>query len=210
MLLDLPSHHCQHFTRALASSSPVPGGGGAAALCGALGACLGSMAASIRLARSDRESPAGQRLQRLCSQCEQLRQDYLERMDKDALAFLPLQKAYSLPKDKPGREEILYRASLEAAQPPMEMLEAGGRLVDLLEQLEFVAGKLLLSDVGCAASLAAAALETAAFNVFVNTAPFRDREEGALLHERAQRILSEQLPRAQALSRRLLDSLKGE
>ena len=40
---------CREFSEALASKAPVPGGGGAAALIGALAAALGSMAVNLSL-----------------------------------------------------------------------------------------------------------------------------------------------------------------
>ena len=41
----------QNFLAELASKAPVPGGGGAAALCGALGIALGNMVGSLTVGK---------------------------------------------------------------------------------------------------------------------------------------------------------------
>ena len=43
------------FTRELSENAPVPGGGGAAALCGALAAALSSMVASLTVGKKKSE-----------------------------------------------------------------------------------------------------------------------------------------------------------
>ena len=45
--MDDTNKTCREFVAALASSAPTPGGGGAAALCGAVGAALSGMVASL-------------------------------------------------------------------------------------------------------------------------------------------------------------------
>ena len=49
--MDMTMQSCRNFVEALASSSPAPGGGGAAALVGAIGAALGNMVASLTIGK---------------------------------------------------------------------------------------------------------------------------------------------------------------
>lgn len=151
------------FAEKLASKEAVPGGGGAAALCGALGAALGAMAA--RLSAPGREAA----MEPLIERADALRDALLALIDDDAEGFRPLAAAYAIPRDAPGRAETLCAATLRALEAPMDMLRRAADTVELLEELLPNCKKLLLSDVGCAAALAAGALRAAAMNVWVNT-----------------------------------------
>ncbi|MFR1190000.1 MAG: cyclodeaminase/cyclohydrolase family protein [Oscillospiraceae bacterium] len=90
-------------------------------------------------------------------------------MDADAAGFLPLQKAYAIPKTDPGRAARLAAAAQAACAAPLAMLEHCAQVALLLTAALETASPLLRSDVGCAAALCRAAAEAAAMNVFVNT-----------------------------------------
>lgn len=169
----LSGKSCERFTSELASPAPVPGGGSVTALLAALSASLCAMAA--RLSRARAKDPAvGEALAEAGERADKLRQRALALIDADAEAFLPLSRAYALPKDAPGRAETLRQFSLSAAQAPLEMLRLCGDIVQLLELLLHGASALLLSDVGCAAAVCRSAVDCAAMNVLVNTRMFRD------------------------------------
>ena len=51
MPTDFTKKTCREFVDALASSAPAPGGGGAAALAGALGTALGNMVGSLTVGK---------------------------------------------------------------------------------------------------------------------------------------------------------------
>ena len=168
----LSGESLESFAARLASKDAVPGGGGAAALCGALGAALGAMAA--RLSLSGREVA----IEPLIARADALRERLLALIDEDAAGFAPLAAAYAIPRDAPGRAETLCAATLTALSAPMEMLRQTAAAVSMLEELLPNCKKLLLSDVGCAAALAEGALRAAAMNVWVNTRTLpKDRRE---------------------------------
>ena len=54
-MADLASKSCVDFASLLASDAPVPGGGGAAALAGALAVSLGAMAGRLSAGRKKTE-----------------------------------------------------------------------------------------------------------------------------------------------------------
>ena len=86
------------FNALLASKAPVPGGGGASALAASLGAALGSMVANLTLGKkkyAEYETENGSLLREL----EELRLKAEELIEKDAEAFEPLSKAYSIPRE---------------------------------------------------------------------------------------------------------------
>ena len=180
------------FAERLASREATPGGGGASALCGALGAALGAMAARL----SERTPEDG--LAPLIDRFDTLRLRLLALIDEDAEGFRPLAAAYAIPKDAPGRAETLRDATLRALEAPMEMLRRCAETVERLEELLPKCKKLLLSDLGCAAALAEGALRSAALNVYVNTRTLPP-ELRAPLEQEAEGLVREFSPRAAAL-----------
>ncbi|MDR1908585.1 MAG: cyclodeaminase/cyclohydrolase family protein, partial [Spirochaetaceae bacterium] len=87
---------CVEFSRLLAGKDPVPGGGGAAALTGALGVALGSMAGNLTLGKKRYAAVEGEML-RLLEEAERLRESLLALVEADAGAFEPVMRAYRLP-----------------------------------------------------------------------------------------------------------------
>lgn len=156
------------FTAQLASAQPAPGGGGAAALTGALAASLTAMAANVTAA-NPRYAERSDALRSLIDACETQRTTLLALIEADAAGFLPLQKAYAIPRTDPDRAAKLAAAAQTACLAPLAMLEHCVQTALLLTAALETASPLLRSDIGCAAALCRAAAEAAAMNVFVNT-----------------------------------------
>ena len=98
----MPDRTLSEFTAQLASASPAPGGGGAAALTGALAASLAAMAANVTAA-NPRYAERTDALATLAAACDAQRTALLTLIDADAAGFLPLQRAYAIPKTDPER-----------------------------------------------------------------------------------------------------------
>ncbi len=195
------------FSEQLASKAPVPGGGGVAALVGALAAALGSMAANLTMGKK-KFLPLEPDHRRIIGAMKALQCRFLELMDEDAAAFEPLSQAYSLDRSIPENAENLRSATLNASQVPLEMMQHCCELITLLEELQGKCSVLLLSDVGCAALTARCALEAASMNVFVNTCSLFGNAEAKQLEEKAVGLLKEYMPRAQAISDNVMDYLR--
>ena len=194
------------FAEALASSSPTPGGGGAAALTGALAASLCAMASRLTAGRA-KYADRAESLQRIIARSDELRARMLRLIDEDADGFAPLAAAYLLPKGEPEAKAALRAATLGACEAPLEMLRCAAAAVELLEEAQGLASPLLLSDVGCGASLARASLECAAMNVLVNTRTLTDDAEGSHFQSEALRIRDTYLPRAGAVASSVAERL---
>ncbi|MCF0146633.1 MAG: cyclodeaminase/cyclohydrolase family protein, partial [Eubacterium sp.] len=193
----LTDRSCADFAEALASKAPVPGGGGAAALTGALSAALCSMVGNFTTGKK-KYAAYEEDIQRILEKAGALRLQLLELIDADAAAFEPLSRAYAIPKDDPHRSGQLEKATLDACRAPIEMVKCCGEIVPLLEELAEKGSVLLVSDVGCGALLCAAAMEAAAMNVFINTGTLQDRQEALRMEEEVNGILASCLPRARA------------
>lgn len=162
------------FLAELASSAPTPGGGGAAALCGALGIALGNMVGSLTLGKK-RYADVQEDIAELNAKAEALRAGFVALVDADAEAFAPLSRAYSIPKDDPARDEIMEPALLKAAEAPLEIMRKCAEALDLISGYAAKGSALAISDAGCAAALCGAAMEAAALNVKMNTKSMKNR-----------------------------------
>lgn len=199
---------CAGFAEVLASKAPVPGGGGAAALTGALGAALCSMVGNLTVGRK-KYAAFEPDIRVNLEKAEAVRLRLLELVDRDAEAFEPLSRAYSIPKDDPNRNTVLEEATLTACQAPMDMMEACCEAIELLEEMLEKGSVMLISDVGCGALLCLAALESASMNIFVNTKTLRSRDAAARLDGKADAMLQEYCPRARAVADAVNDRLRG-
>ena len=187
------------FAQQLSDKVPVPGGGGASALAAALAAALGSMAANYTIGKKSYAMYEAD-VKELLATADKLRIKLLELVEEDAKAFEPLSKAYAIPKDDPGREEALQAATLNAAYTPLDIMDACADVIDVLDELVEKCSRLVLSDVGCGAILAGAALRAAAMNVFVNTSSLKDRNKAEELELTAERLLEDYLPLADVIA----------
>lgn len=162
------------FLETLASSAPTPGGGGAAALCGALGIALGNMVGSLTLGKK-KYADVQEDIAELNAKAEALRAGFVALVDADAEAFAPLSRAYSIPKDDPARDEIMEPALLKAAEAPLEIMRKCAEALELISGYAAKGSALAISDAGCAAALCGAAMESAALNVKINTKSMKNR-----------------------------------
>ena len=187
--LDYRGLSVREFTRFLASAEPVPGGGGAAALVGALGVALGNMVAALTLGKP-KYAEVEAEVAELRRRGEALQERLLEQMNADAEGFRPLAEAYKLPKDEPRRAEILEQATLRACGMPMEIMELGAAAIPVIAELASKGSRMAVSDAGCAAVAVRAAVEMAYLNLLINTRSLRGREQAEALNARGQELLT--------------------
>ena len=199
---------CADCAAVLASKAPVPGGGGAAALVGALGTALCSMVGNLTVGRKKYAQYEAD-VKRMLEKGAAVQERLLDLVDKDAEAFEPLSKAYSIPKDDPKHDETLEAATKFACEAPVEMMKACCEAIELLEEMLEKGSVTLVSDVGCGALCCAAALESASMNIFVNTKTLLDREAAAKLDDQADAMLREYMPRARKVADEVNRRLRG-
>ncbi len=199
ILMSMIEKSCAQFLSELASKSPVPGGGGASALCGALGTALGCMVGNLTVGKA-RYAAVGPEILELLAKCNALRAELLALVDEDAKVFAPLAAAYALPKnteeESRHKDRVMEDALFAASEVPLKIMGKSCEAIELLAQFAEKGSRLAVSDAGVGAALCKAALEGAALNVFINTTAMKNRAVAGQLNARADEMLKKMCPRA--------------
>ena len=169
----------QTFLDDLASERPTPGGGGAAALCGAIGAALVSMVANLTIGKKNYEA-VSEDLAAVNAKAEALRAELMHAIEEDVAAFNAVMGAYGLPRgtddEKAERTTAIQAALKDATLAPLRAVKACFEVI-LLSAAAAEKGNLnVISDAGVAVLSASAGLRSAALNVFVNAKAIKDRD----------------------------------
>ena len=199
------------WTEALASKAPVPGGGGASALGGALGAALGQMVVNLTVGKK-RYAAVEEEMQEHLAALKKLQEDLLGLADQDAEVFAPLAEAYGMPaetKEQKAKKERVMEERLAASLVPLQMMEKASEVLDILKELEKKGSRMAVSDVGVAVQFARAALLGAVMNVYINTKSMKNRERADELNRRAQKLTRTGVQKADEVYSRVLESLGG-
>ena len=117
--------------------------------------------------------------------------ELLNQVEADEVNFLPLARAYAIPKDDPDREKIMAEATVVACATPLRIMELCGEAIECIAVVAEKGSRLALSDAGCGAAICKAALQAASLNIFVNTKLLRNREKAAELNCRANEMLED-------------------
>lgn len=162
----------------LATSDPVPGGGSAAALAGAMGAALVRMVVELTTGRPAAEAHESE-LTEVAIAAAQFQSELLSLADADAAAYAAVVAARRLPKDgereREARRVQLDAALREAIRIPLATARAAAEVLALAERLVPIGNRNAISDVGVAALMAVTALRGAALNVEINLPYLDDR-----------------------------------
>jgi len=199
------------FTLRLSSKDPVPGGGGAAALTGALGAALGGMVANLTIGKP-KYSDVEDELEKLKVAAYRLQKDLLILVEKDAEAFAPLAGAYRMASgteaEKAEKERVMQACLKQASQPPLEIMEKCAETLVLLEKFAEKGSVLAVSDAGCGAALAKAAMQAAWLNVRINLRLIKDEKFVMNVNGKGRALLDTSLPLADDIYRSVEEKLK--
>ena len=187
--MDMTMESCRKFVEVLASDAPAPGGGGAAALVGAIGTALGNMVGSLTVGKKKYADVEAEIIQ-LKKKCDALQTELLNQVEADEINFLPLAKAYGIPKDDPNRDKIMEEATIIACSTPMKIMELCCEAIDCIAIFAAKGSRLAVSDAGCGAVCCKAALQAASLNVFINTKSLKNRDVAEELNRQANLMLN--------------------
>lgn len=159
--MDFTKRSCEEFVSVLATKEPVPGGGGASALVGAVGVALGNMVGSLTVGKK-KYADVEDEMNALMEQCQTLEKELLALVKRDAEVFEPLAKAYGMPKEteeqKAEKARVMEIVLKDACSVPLEIMEKCCEAIDIIEVFAKKGSRLAVSDAGCGAACCRAAL----------------------------------------------------
>ena len=181
------------FSEELASDSPAPGGGSAAAYAGALAASLGSMVANLSAHKRGWEDRHDFFVQ-WALKGQEGRKKLLQLVDEDTNAFNSLMDAFRLPKesdaDKKARTDAIQKATIRATESPLNTMRASYEQFALLEAMANEGNPNSVSDAGVGALCALAAVEGGWLNVMINVGGIKDKQAASAYQNEANDILA--------------------
>ncbi len=194
------------FQAALASSSPTPGGGTAAAIALGQASALSIMVCDLTIGKEKWKEGWGaaeqalQKSVRIMSRAGEL-------ADEDSAAFDAVMDSFKLPKDtedeKQDRRNSIRIATLGATEKPFETAQLALELLQILPDLAITGNANAVSDVGVAGLLASAACKGALFNVDINLDSLPE-EMAVEIRRDSPEILEE----SRTLSRKIMDAVR--
>ena len=193
--MDMTLASCREFVTVLASDAPAPGGGGAAALVGAIGTALGNMVGSLTVGKK-KYADVEEEIIALKVKCDALQKDLLDQVEADEINFVPLAKAYGIPKDDPNRDQIMEEATIIACGAPVKIMDLCAEAMEAIAVFAAKGSRLAVSDAGCGAVICKAALQAASLNVFINTKTLKNREVAEEMNAKANGMMAKYCPMA--------------
>ena len=179
------------FLNALASPTPTPGGGTAAAFAGAMGASLLAMVAGLTRTRTGADD---ERLPLVLagSALTPLRRRLASLADEDSAAFDEVMAAYRLPKasdeQKAARLRAIEAGLTHASAVPLDTLRACADAIEHAEAVARYGNASAACDVSVAVGLLEAAAAGADANVRINLDSMRDKSAAARFRDEADQL----------------------
>ncbi len=181
------------FVEELASNSPAPGGGSAAALSASLGSALGSMVFNLTVGKkayNEYDEEKKVLIIKALEETDSSKDQFLNMMEQDAEEFLELMAAFKLPKatdeEKAYRDEKINEGYIKALEVPLKVAEKSFKIYDYIEIAAKYGNKNAVSDAGVAALLIQTAIESAVLNVRINLSALKDEEYKSQVSEKCR------------------------
>lgn len=179
------------FAQETASESPAPGGGSVSALCGAMGAALGTMVANL----SSHKKGWDHRWEEFSDHAahgQELIKEMLYLVDEDTNSFNAIMAAFGLPKatdeEKAARKAAIEAATIYAIKIPFRTMEVAFQAMDLAIQMAAKGNPNSVSDAGVGALCARTAVKGCYLNVRINAQDLKEHPEVKPLLARAEEI----------------------
>ena len=200
------------YLEVLSSKAPVPGGGGASALAGALGNALGQMVVNLTVGKK-KYAEVEEEMQEYLERLKTMQQELLHLSDRDAEVFAPLAECYRLPsatpEEKEHKETVMEEKLLDASMVPVEIMEKALELLEILDVLADKGSRMAVSDVGVAVQFTRTALLGAVMNVYINTKSMKNREYAEELNKKCDEMLAVYTVKADEIFQSVLGRLKA-
>ncbi|MBE2290797.1 MAG: glutamate formimidoyltransferase [Chitinophagaceae bacterium] len=179
------------FAQETASESPAPGGGSVSALCGAMGAALGTMVANLSSHKKGWDH-CWEEFSDHAAHGQELIKEMLYLVDEDTNSFNAIMAAFGLPKateeEKAARKAAIEAATIYAIKIPFRTMEVAFQAMDLAIQMAAKGNPNSVSDAGVGALCARTAVKGCYLNVRINAQDLKEHPEVKPLLARAEEI----------------------
>ncbi|MBI2673595.1 cyclodeaminase/cyclohydrolase family protein [Candidatus Woesearchaeota archaeon] len=175
--------HLEDYLDQVASKNPAPGGGSVAALAGVFAASLVSKLCNLTIGR-EKYKQYEEELKEILFDSENLRKDLQILAEEDTRAYIKMFEAGKLYRkaqkenleDTPGLKSAYEEAVKHAADVPYRVMDLSYTVLNKLKRMIRICNKNALTDGGVAVLMAASAIDSAAFNVFINLRELSDND----------------------------------
>lgn len=206
--MDFSRYRIDDFLSVLSAKDAVPGGGGASALVGALGAALGCMVGNLTVGKKKYQDVETD-MYLLMAEAESLQKELTALIQKDADGFAPLSRAYAMDKSDPNYDTVMEDCLRKAAQTPLEIMRLSCRMIELHEQFAAKGSTLAVSDAGTGVVFCWAAMYGGALNVLVNTRLMKDRVYAGRMNAEVEELMNKYWKKADETYEFVYDKLKN-
>ena len=181
------------YLDSLASDAPAPGGGSAAALCGAQGIGLVTMVAGQTSIKKAYEAD-WPLCHEIADEGKGLFEALTAQVDKDTDAYNVLAAAFKMPKEtdeqKAVRRAEIARGTLISTEVPFETLKLAVRSLELADKLLGHYNTNCASDLGVGGLNLHTCVHGAWMNVLINLSGIKDEQKAAFFREEGARLVA--------------------
>ena len=207
MEMDFAKQSIESFVQDLNSAKPMPGGGSAAAICGAMAAALAGMSAHMTAGKKKFAAVEG-KMQEIITATAVLQEEMLAMAQEDADMYSLVLQAYKLPKNTEAeaaqRAMAIEEASKTAVIASLKVTGACVRVMKLAYTTVVEGNQMMITDGSASALLARACQQVAAYNVRINLGGVKDKDVAA----EAERLLASHLAEGEKLEANVLQEVE--
>lgn len=207
-MLDLRTAALEDLLDAFSSSEPLPGGGSAAALTGALGTSLLLMVAGMAKTRTGSPEETAD-LAAAASRLRPIRTELTALVEDDSRAYLAVIAAYRLPRttdeERARRRDTIDAAMRAATDAPLRTMRACERALRDAPLVVRFGNPNAVIDAVVGSKLLVTAVDGAALNVDVNLSGVTDTDHRARVVEERDALVSS----ARELARQTSETVRG-
>jgi len=203
-------YNIDEYVKELGSKAPVPGGGGASAVAGALSAALAGMVCNLTVGKKSYISVEDD-IKKILEDMNKHMESFIKLSDKDAEVFYPLSQAYGFKpqndEEKKMHEENMEKLLFNAAMVPLDIMKEAYSMLGAIDFLAKKGSKLAVSDAGVAVSMLRSAVCGAMMNVVINVKYIKDRIKAQNILDEASELLENTMNKADIIYREVLEVL---
>ena len=190
--MNTAGYNIDEYVKELGSKAPVPGGGGASAVAGALSAALAGMVCNLTVGKKSYVTVEDD-VKKILADMNEHMESFIRLSDKDAEVFYPLSQAYGFKpqndEEKKMHEENMEKLLFNAAMVPLDIMKEAYSMLGAIDFLAKKGSKLAVSDAGVAVSMLRSAVCGAMMNVVINVKYIKDRIKAQNILDEASELL---------------------